>query len=618
MKAQNLRCRVETMSSEAQSPEPPPPEMVPVPFASGDFLFAPTELPPPDTDLETFLRECAKSVNQLICEAWKTGALPKRTALVHCLTNLGKQPGLSTNVSFGHPAIMRRDWAAEKRLRLLGCYLHTTWHLKNHMASSHRRAREKGDITRGTIVVFTKEEPKDVWPRWYSNLLHFGFKGTTLGTLPDFSDCASALQDPSFDRGRDQIPNYNDSYEAFDVEGFLKEVELSDLRSIIQPKPSPAEWDGKTSPAKFFFETREGDTEADVKKSKEAIKRVEERLYKDIKEDHAYRDRVAVTLQCGAIVLSLPQTIYFRGMQHEPPPYFDSGLTVLLARDGESQQPDERPTIQELHQIQAVARKISAFIGSTYGVANMLVQESRMITARNIVSMISHSLKNVFTKAPHEGGVIERRVHLEKIKLDAAASLFDPTMASLKAIDWSTGGYQGEPLEKSITQALFIGTELMTFSAHELKGTKADARLLAVLIELCHNLARWSHKGSVAVSRSPDSSTLVDVTVSGHSAPTHLAGLLARLQEHNVFAKGTALRGWNFILMLVHALAHNTSRCLEVEFVNPKDGKVVAHLVGAAGQHQMLIERPVMANPLPDKMQMRISIRGLKGLHSGK
>ncbi|MGD0816711.1 MAG: hypothetical protein ABSA83_24230, partial [Verrucomicrobiota bacterium] len=163
---------------------PQQPDLLPVPFASGDFLFAPTELPPPDTDLETFLRECAKGVNQLICEAWKAGALPERTALVHCLTNLGKDTPLSTKVSFDHPAIMRRDWTAEKRLHLLSCYMHTTWHLKTNRASSHSRAREKGDVTRGTIVVFTKKEPEDAWPRWYSNLLHFGYKGKTLGTMP--------------------------------------------------------------------------------------------------------------------------------------------------------------------------------------------------------------------------------------------------------------------------------------------------------------------------------------------------------------------------------------------------------------------------------------------------
>ena len=349
-----------------------------LPFASADFLFSPTDLPDPGTDLETFLSACQKRVNWMICEAWEAGALPARTALVHCLT----KPPLPTQVDFNHPAILKRpeqgnQKALEDRLCLLGCYMHTTWHLLTERASSHQRAREHGDVSRGAVIVFTKELPQSQPLQSYSHILHFGYQRSQWPPAPDFSDCRRFLEDSRFDLSQNNIPRFSRAYEAFDAVAFLDHAKAQQWPSITVPIPAPADWDGLPRPALNAVDPWK-------------IVGGDDSLFEDIRGDKRYRDRVAITVSYGAIILCLPQTFSFPDGHAKTEELLDSGLTILLRGD-------EPPTSQELNQVRAVARKVSGFIGSTYGLAKALARHEVALTTELIAQAVDHELNNATT-----------------------------------------------------------------------------------------------------------------------------------------------------------------------------------------------------------------------------
>lgn len=554
-------------------------DALPLPFGTADFLFAPKKLPDPETDLDTFLEQCNKEINQMICRAWDRGALPQRTALVQVLT----KPPITGQVDFRHPFILKKLQLPDAdRLRLIASFAHTTWHLMHRKASSHARMRERGDTSRGAMVIFTKDKPLKAWPPGLGHILHLGYERTAWKHPLDISDCKDELARPEFCSGYD-LGEFSQKFETFDVVQFLQYAQKHKHKfsSIIKDQSAPSDWNGYPSIAK----------NADPNK-KHAV---EENLFTDIVGDKSYRDRVAVLLHCGAIVLCAPQSFFIEG-HLEKNVIFDSGLTVILTGD-------EAPTPEDLAMINAVAHSISSFIASTYGLANKLAHESQMIASRNIVSMISHSLKGSLTKASISNHQLERLVRLEMIKLDAASILFDPTVAKKKAIKWSDGGFEGESLAATMREGIFESSKAITFTSTDLNGKSIDARFAALLIELSHNLRRHSRSGEILITRVKASTNRFDIFVSGAASDEDVQTLLNHLESNNVLAKGQSLRGWNFILMLAHALAENNSACLEIVF-NMTQERPALRIGGVCGARHIRIHSETKINPLPERMQM--------------
>jgi two-component sensor histidine kinase len=341
-------------------------------FESADFHFAPTELPSPETNLDTFLAECNRKINWLICEAWQGRALPVRTRLVQCLTTSPIR-----KVSFENPWILQRAKpTGNDRVRLLGAFAHTTWHLKEQQASSHARVRKLGDTSRGTIVIFTKLAPEHEQPRGISHLLHFGFPPANWEKRLDFTDCANDLLDKKFYCSQILGKRFENDYEAFDANEFVKYANSKQFESIVKEKPAPAKWCGFPSPAMFA----------------ENAKQIKGSLFQNIQTDEPYQNRVAALLEYGAIVLCIPQSFRFAqspvaSEASDGSFILDSGLTVILDDDAP-------PTLDDLRQINAVAHKISLFIASTYGLATSLARHETSLKLSLVARAIDHELRN--------------------------------------------------------------------------------------------------------------------------------------------------------------------------------------------------------------------------------
>jgi len=434
----------------------------------------------------------------------------------------------------------------------------------------------------------------------------------TLGTLPDFSDCAFALQSASFDKSHDYIPDYDDRYEAFDVEGFLKEVELRGFRSIIDPKPSPSEWDGKTSPAEIFFRRMEDETEAEVNKKKMAVRNVAEVLFNDIKGDNAYRDRVAVTLHCGAIVLSLPQTLYFRGMQTASVPYLDSGLTVLLARDGGRRQPDKPPTIAELHQIQAVARKISIFIGLTYGVAKRIAEEARRARAHTVFGFIGHSLHNAFSTSSKVPGALERVIFIESINFDAARDLFAPKVHEPRWVSWDSKGLDDESLSQTLWKGIFHESISFSLQLEPLAGRQVNRCFAALLSELSENLCEHSKTGTITAISAPSKEDAIDLSIVGSARREHLSRLATILNGYTPTAQRADLVGFDFILLLAH---HLGSPLTSVRLVfSDENNSPIASFHGTWNPERISFDAPEIRQSNSERLTMSLTFSDLRAL----
>ncbi|HVX91032.1 MAG TPA: hypothetical protein VHC20_05415 [Candidatus Paceibacterota bacterium] len=561
------------------------PQTLPLPFDAADFLFAPKKLPDPELGLDGFLDRCNQKINQLVCRAWANGAFPSRTVLVQVLT---KSP-IAGQIDFRHPFILKKsEPKGTARRELLASFAHTTWHLMAREASSHSRMREFGDISRGAVILFTKKERNRRWPTSPWHTLHFGFRPAAWPGPLDSSDCSDAIEQPEFYAGFD-LGEFSDAFTTFDVAKFIKRSRESHFASIINDRAAPSDWRAITTPAENAKEPQ----------------KIRKALRTNIEIDTDYRDRVSVLLRMGAIVLCAPQSFYIAD-GHPKNGIFDSGLTVLLSDD-------EAPSSADLARIYAVSHNISVFIASTYGLANMLAHESQMLASRNIVSMISHSLKNTLTKAPRDKQQFERLVRLEMIKLDAASVLFDSSVSHAKTILWDSAGFGSESVAATIKGGLFEGSDAIALSMQLLDGKRVDARFAALVIELCSNLRKHSRSGSVAVSVGKETTRRIDMHISGAASEKHVEELFSHLQSNKALERGKSLRGWNFILMLTRALSLSESLCLEIKFVTPSN-EVAASIEGTCANQHVVTRQAILISPLPEELEMNIYFYSLSAI----
>jgi hypothetical protein len=165
-------------------------------------------------------------------------------------------------------------------------------------------------------------------------------------------------------------------------------------------------------------------------------------------------------------------------------------------------------------------------------------------------------------------------------------------------------------LALTIQEGIFEASRAIAFTNTDLNGKAIDARFAALLIELCHNLRRHSRSGEIVITRASDSTNRFDISVLGAASNEDATTLLNHLQSNNVLAKGQSLRGWNFILMLAHALSKSNSACLEITFNTP-DNCLALSITGVCEARHIKINSEAKMNPLPDSLQMSARFNSL-------
>ncbi len=391
-----------------------------IPFVAAglDFLLSPTIIPAPEHGLERFNDECDLRLNELICEAWKNGVLPKDTALVQCLT---KRPTVK-KADFRHPVIFQSG--LPDRDKLLACFAHTTHFLREptnfRYGSSHARVRELGDLSRGTIIVFTRNAPLGPTPIDFTHVLQFGFPNGAIGKKLDVSSCSKIIRNSLWVQpvaGERHV----DGFEAFDVNAFLDDPDVQRLPAITEPKPAGAAWTGIPSPARNCS----------------AGKKVTEDLFPNICDDTGYQNRVAALLEYGSIILAAPQSFELDTKAGAKPASLDSGLTVVLRTS-------KSPTHEELLNVYAVAQKLSSFIASTHGLLDSLVRQKTSEIMALVAGGIAHEFGNT---AENVRATLEDQIGkpvTEAVVKDAEARL-KVAKTTLEAITGLTRSEPDEP-----------------------------------------------------------------------------------------------------------------------------------------------------------------------------
>jgi hypothetical protein len=558
-----------------------------LPAVVADHLFAPTELPSPESDLEAFLGNCNQRINWLICEAWINGVLPERTALVQCLT---RSP-IRGRIDFRHPWILKRgDQADKNRLRLLAAFAHTTWHLTRREASSHARMRDEGDTSRGAIVIFTKEMPESSWPGGVSHVLHFGFPGASWPKSFDFADCASDLMKSDF-YCPEVLGSFTDEFDAFDSNKFVNFAETAGKRSIIEDRPAPCKWNGRATAAM----------------KAQRPERISD-LFKKIRDDNIYQDRVAVLLEYGAIVLCAPQSMTFpTETLSDESVILDSGLTVILSNDS-------APTFDEIHRINAVAQKISLFIGSTYGLAKKLAHESERATANKVLGMIGHSLDNTFSNRARADGELERAVLLESINLKAAADLFAFEGTTRKPIEWDKGGFErAESVGDLICKGVFKESAALQLECENLAGQFVDKRFASLLIELCENLSEHSKSGSIHVLMDgTDGRDTANrrIIVKGYANNSDMQKMAEIISGYFLHGRRNHLIGFDFILLLAQQIALHDKASIVLSFADEGNCEVL-RFTGSRHSHRFVFRKEIERKSQSSDYLMNLTFNGL-------
>ncbi len=560
-----------------------------LPFASAEYLFAPKALPDPETDLDTFLDHCNRQISQLICAAWKMGALPKRTALVQCLT---KRP-FKRWVDFRHPFILNNEAPplGNERMHLLASFAHTTWHLDHREASSHARMRIDGDPSRGAIVIFTKEMPKRKWSSAPWHTLHFGFPDAKWAKPLDYSDCKEDLASADF-FPNSELGEYANSFTAFDVIRFIQQARSKCRQSIVTDITAPGDWKGFATAA----------VGAELPDKIEALRT-------KIIGDSAYRDRVAVLLHCGTIVLCTPQAFRLSATAKDltDEVIFDSGLTVIFSDD-------RPPQFSELVQIYAVAHGIGLFVASINGLAKYLAIQAGRAEAHKVFGIISHSLDGTFNRSESDSD-LRRAVLLEAINLKAGKTLFAPTGDTSSPIEWDRASIGlGESLSDLISKAVFKGNPHLALSCDVLKNQSVHRCLASLVIELSENLWEHSKQGGILVTREPDDSDRLAISLTGPANRSDLVKVSEIVDGYSAVGRRQELVGLDFIFLLAHHIGIEHTAQVRFIFANPIDNAIAAQFDGKWGKRSFVFD-PV-PRPLPggEHFKLTIEFHGLDGL----
>lgn len=340
-----------------------------IPAGVAEFILKPRALPHPQGDLGAYLRACEQKLLEMLVEATdrRSRALPDRTIMVQCLS----KPPVEGHADFSLPVLIRADEVGEA-CRFAASFAHVTHYLMKGK-SSHIRMRDLGDCTRGNLVVFASKTPTHWLRAQFANVLHIALPVESRRQAPDFGSIYGPLE-----KGFLASVSGAERVWSFNMEAFVKDAEEHGWTSIVDALADGIVAEARAMPCQRARRPgRTSDVLADI--------------LADTQPKGEYLERVSVLLNCGQIILCLPQTHYFEdgGEQthHPDTVVYDSGLTIVLKGDAPVSQ-------AEMEQCYWIGYKISSFLASFHGLAKKLAIEVRRDLTHSLARALSHEVAN--------------------------------------------------------------------------------------------------------------------------------------------------------------------------------------------------------------------------------
>jgi two-component sensor histidine kinase len=398
--------------------------------------------------------------------------------MVQCL---GK-PAEKGRADFKLPVLIRAD-DERQACQYAASFAHVTHYLMKGK-SSHIRMRDDGDCSRGNMVVFSTEEPRSWLSTNFANVFHIAIPVNGKRPSPDFEPIVDVLRE-QYLLPVDQV----DKMWRFDMKAFVDRArnetdkKWKAILDVISDGISPK---GNAAPCKLA-------------KNNERIKAVLKNIIsdrQDRKPPGEYLERVSTLLNCGQIILCLPQTHYFDDGQknghHPDTVIYDSGLTIVLKGN--------KPiTPDELEQCYWIGYKVSTFLASFRGLAEKVEAEVRRQVTHLAARALSHEVGNA-------GESIYTRLKLAKLEPTALKDIEARTniaAVAARAVVASGDAVEHIPAADQIKQ---ITGHYLNFSDFRLRIRPYDDSSLAtiklppaftlLLNELLRNAYKHSAKDS--------------------------------------------------------------------------------------------------------------------------
>lgn len=193
-----------------------------------------------------------------------------------------------------------------------------------------------------------------------------------------------------------------------------------------------------------------------------------------------YLSHMAPIAAIGHIVICVPRLYAFDSTKNELEDMGGGGCFFVV--EGEL-------NVNLLESLYLIAHKMCSAVSGMQEVARAVSDETFAKTFR----FISHSLKNSVERGipPNASKeMVGRALTLERYTAKAAGALKNKKIDPQQVIKWDTGGFNGEPVGRTIEEALSSSSYKVNLDDSSIKDAQVDPRLVAGLVELARNLSR--------------------------------------------------------------------------------------------------------------------------------